>query len=59
MKHNLQGTLKNIDCKILEPIGSYLTQALLFGCTLFYSETNTSDFSAWFSVLIIQSILFS
>ena len=40
-RHTLQSTLNNIDCKILEPTDSYLTQTLLFGCTSFDSETNT------------------
>ena len=40
-RHTLLSTLNNIDCKILESIDSYLTQLLLFGCTLLDSETNT------------------
>ena len=40
-RHTLLSTLDNIDSKILESNDSYLTQTLLFGSTLFDSETNT------------------
>ena len=40
-RHTLLSTLNNIDSKILESNDSYLTQTLLFGSTLFDSETNT------------------
>ena len=37
----LLSTLNNIDSKILDSNDSFLTQTLLFGSTLFDSETNT------------------
>ena len=40
-RHAFLSTLNNIDCKILDSSDSYLTQTLLFGCTLFHSETET------------------
>ena len=40
-RHTFLSTLNNIDCKILDSTDSYLTQSLLFGCTLFHSETET------------------
>ena len=45
-RHTLLSTLNNIDCKILEPTNSYITQALLFGCASFDSEINTLVLSA-------------
>ena len=44
--HTLLSTLTNIDCKILESADSYLTQTLLYGCTLFDTETSTLVFNA-------------
>ena len=44
--NTLLSTLNNIDCKILEPTNSYLTQALLLGCASFDSEINTLVLSA-------------
>ena len=51
-RHTLRNTLHNIDSKLLEYNDSYLTQILLFGSTLFDSETKTLVLNATINYIL-------
>ena len=51
-RHTLRNTLNNIDSKLLEYNDSYLTQTLLFGSTLFDSETKTLVLNATINYIL-------